>query len=811
MHQIKVASVVGSPLENSWSQLVFSPDRRLVCTLGIKGSNAKNIGFEFAQQLENQEDLSAAAVHNFILDLLKKARELEVSLNLALLGFIQSKQDNNQPKATLAAYQGQILLKRENRVGIILKSESEINIIEGSLKQGDEFFLGTAQTEQLEQSIKQLFKTGLSPDALASNLNQKVQMLVNSSLLASAIVKIEEVEYPKIKPQIEELKVSKALMYQQNSYPSEEPNLDEVDDTLTHQTNEKLTSKKKNEKNKLDEKLESSTKASQENFNQQNLMVHDELKYNRKDETQVESSNQDEAEHKKFEGGDFLEDETKEIKIRISLDPLKQISGLGIEKLRILFSQIGKMVKKGATQLKARANNIAKQKQLNSSGYNNGGDLLNTKTENSPLIQPSANLGTTPKQATRFSKIIKQLPKPVKILNLINPTKIFSKSTEVYLGKTSKIKKGKIAVIISVILLIILAVNFVSASISSQKQQIQQELEPAQELLHQAKLLEDENILQARDMAAQAIETALATQKELGNPRLTRREFDEFIESAQSYFNEIDGQVEVSQLEIFLDLREVFPNFITSATTSNTRYLFFIDRQQNQLIALRISDRQAYRMYLEEELEISDFTASPNELFILNSGIYTLSLNEINNSEELDWSEDLTLIKEEGDSDRESIFIDYYEGFLYVFNPVRRNIFRYIVRDNELSDPIGWITNSQGIEFASITSLTIDGQVWLTSNNGDIFRLERGVPLEFEIRGLDDLSGSSISIHTNQDSENLYILESAKNRLVILTKSGEFIRQIVSPSLAATTHIEVNEEIGKAFVVSGSIVYEIAL
>ena len=129
MHQIKVASVVGSPLENSWSQLVFSPNYQLICALGVKGNNAKNIGFDLAQLLESQKDLSATAVHNLILDLLKKARELDVSPSLALIGFPQIKQGDIQPKTTLATYQGQILLKRHNKIGTILHSNKEINIV----------------------------------------------------------------------------------------------------------------------------------------------------------------------------------------------------------------------------------------------------------------------------------------------------------------------------------------------------------------------------------------------------------------------------------------------------------------------------------------------------------------------------------------------------------------------------------------------------------------------------------------------------------------------------------------------------------
>ena len=70
---------------------------------------------------------------------------------------------------------------------------------------------------------------------------------------------------------------------------------------------------------------------------------------------------------------------------------------------------------------------------------------------------------------------------------------------------------------------------------------------------------------------------------------------------------------------------------------------------------------------------------------------------------------------------------------------------------------------------------------------------------------------SPLVIFSKEGFENIYILESDNNRLVVLTDEGEFLKEIKSASLASASNLIVSEEIKKAFAISGSIVYEIGL
>jgi len=71
--------------------------------------------------------------------------------------------------------------------------------------------------------------------------------------------------------------------------------------------------------------------------------------------------------------------------------------------------------------------------------------------------------------------------------------------------------------------------------------------------------------------------------------------------------------------------------------------------------------------------------------------------------------------------------------------------------------------------------------------------------------------GSAITLFTKEDYEYLYVLEPTGNRLVMITKEGEFYKEVKSESLASTTRIIVDEENKKAYAISGAEVFEVGL
>jgi len=76
---------------------------------------------------------------------------------------------------------------------------------------------------------------------------------------------------------------------------------------------------------------------------------------------------------------------------------------------------------------------------------------------------------------------------------------------------------------------------------------------------------------------------------------------------------------------------------------------------------------------------------------------------------------------------------------------------------------------------------------------------------------LSDPFNSSVDIFSEEDFQNIYVLESAQNRVVVLTPEGEFVREFRSGSLASTSSLLVSEDEQTAYAVGGSEIFELSL
>jgi hypothetical protein len=168
-------------------------------------------------------------------------------------------------------------------------------------------------------------------------------------------------------------------------------------------------------------------------------------------------------------------------------------------------------------------------------------------------------------------------------------------------------------------------------------------------------------------------------------------------------------------------------------------------------------------------------------------------------------------IKQTGESDREANQLESFGPYLYLINKNKRNIYRYYYHNDQLSEPIGWLIDKQGLSFEQINDLAVDGDLWLTTKSGQIMNFSKGSQVDFQIKGLGSLPNSPLTLSTNEQIDRLAVLEKQNKRLLILTKDGQLINEIKSNELSGVSSITFNSNGQKIYALSGSIIYEITL
>ena len=114
-------------------------------------------------------------------------------------------------------------------------------------------------------------------------------------------------------------------------------------------------------------------------------------------------------------------------------------------------------------------------------------------------------------------------------------------------------------------------------------------------------------------------------------------------------------------------------------------------------------------------------------------------------------------------------------------------------------------------DLSKAVSMAIDGSVWILGNDGTIVEYTRAKQDTFTVTGLSTPLSSPTQIVTSSDDANIYVLDNGNSRLVEIKKDGTFVAQFYNPQLKNATQLDVLEKDGKAYVLIGSDIYELAI
>lgn len=724
MYRVDVTPVLGLPQFSGWSQVVTNQDNadsnqknHLICALAVAGEHAGNTGRNLASQVKEAKPDSATSFHQFLSDLEDQAQKMDLELTLAAGLFSKN-------KMILGAIGGSVLLKRETKIGILLRSDQEIEILEGKHLATDILVLATRQADHFFNEIEQKFLRGFGFDSVISSIIPGLHDLKDSSLSSLAFISGGK----KIEPQHD-----KDLEKPEKIVATDHKKIEALVD-IPPALKLRGAGKKR------------TTEATVDDLSPEEPVL---------------------AQLGQIQSTDQVE-ETETILKKIISSFKRLISGLWrwlrVFNWRGFFRKIKSFLIKIGQLTKNLVKNIVKF-----------GRRLSARD------------------------IYLKSRSPRQLLRIVLPTGIL-------------------------VLLLIGGMGFKFYQVRQQEKQAAAILEPYQNRLADARQqLQTEPVIARKEVNEIAQEL-----EELGldyeDQRRIQNLIVEELNRARSLAEEISGQEQIDQLEIFYDLRVVDENFISSAVDSINQKAAFLDVGNQTILAINLENKQTERLILGQLNSIKDLELDETNLTLLNGGIYQtsfsdndlLGVNGVDEANTNDSAEAATQnptfseIIAEGDSNRSATLLETYSSYIYVLNPEKRDIYRYSRQETGYSDPIGWVSGAVSFDYDQVSSWAIDGEIWVATREGEIHRLAAGSEQDFSITGLTDPFTASLLIFTNENLNNLYVLEPDQNRLVVLSKDGQFLQEIKSASLASTTDLFVSDST-RVFAISGSIIYEINL
>jgi hypothetical protein len=150
-----------------------------------------------------------------------------------------------------------------------------------------------------------------------------------------------------------------------------------------------------------------------------------------------------------------------------------------------------------------------------------------------------------------------------------------------------------------------------------------------------------------------------------------------------------------------------------------------------------------------------------------------------------------------------------YADNLYLLDRASGSIYKQVGNGDSFNAGSVWL-NDQAL-LATAQDFTIDGNIWLINDQGEIVKLFKGQRQTFDYQRPSPLFGSGSSIMTTAKSPYLYILDPANKRVAIIDKTGNIKDQYTSPKFDNLKSFAVDSQEKIIYLLNGSTIYQLAV
>lgn len=348
---------------------------------------------------------------------------------------------------------------------------------------------------------------------------------------------------------------------------------------------------------------------------------------------------------------------------------------------------------------------------------------------------------------------------------------------------------------------LVIVVGFLGGLVWYRSWNVQKEYQnvvvPLEELV--AEVQQDQDKFSQRNKAESALERISATRLSYS---ANRRKLVALQEQTQRIFNEVSGQKSIVNLPVFYDFRLISPEFLATKVSRERNRAFFLDSNRQQVISLDLNSKQNETIPLQGVENPLDITIIGSRLFFLHSsGVISTTLGGADAQTAVGFDEDV---------ENPSHLSSFGEN-VYVLDRGAQQIWRADASASDAS-PSGWVRSAAGIDFSSISSMAINGSIWLGSTDGEVYKLSLGTREGFQFVGLPEPFTSSVLVAANDEGEKLVVVEPSQQRMVVFEKeTGEYLQQVTSEQIGAVTDVILNEDESLVFLLAGSVVYRIEI
>jgi hypothetical protein len=348
-------------------------------------------------------------------------------------------------------------------------------------------------------------------------------------------------------------------------------------------------------------------------------------------------------------------------------------------------------------------------------------------------------------------------------------------------------RKTKAYVLLAIIILSLgLLGNLYFKSLQDNKADAKTLVQEAQEQYQEAESLQTLNAQKARELLTNAQEKIASAKKEDKNLKTEdlEKQIDDLLATLRREYR-------YAQLPLFYDLSPVRSGVEIASLASSGENLLAYDRS-GSLILLDLQEKKASVVVQDSRIIGGQkMVVSGGVAFIMKDGV--LLRYDLGKSEFLP---DLTT----GKADDFSVYNGNY--YALVQGEVRRALFT----DSGLSPTVKYTT--QELDLSDSPLLSVDGFVWVVTE-GSVLKFSRGERQDFSLNGLEKAFSEPTNVFSDETTANLYLLDRANQRVLVIEKTGSYLSQSISPQVGEGTGLLADEAKNRLYITDKTKIYQV--
>ncbi len=361
---------------------------------------------------------------------------------------------------------------------------------------------------------------------------------------------------------------------------------------------------------------------------------------------------------------------------------------------------------------------------------------------------------------------------------------------------TENYKKRKVSALAGLLLLLILSISIFfgikQKKHIEQKSNYENELTLAKHDLEESQNLATLNPERSRELFLQSKGKVLG----LSDSGVKDPELENLKRSIEEIQATVLGEFEIES-ESFIDLGLLSDGLSGTDLVLTGGFLYVLDNNSKKLAKITIENKRSEVIAGPSKLEdVSDFAAYLDNIYISGkSGIFDITSDKkkiINNPSQ------------------DSIIPFAYASNIYSLDKTQSKIRRYSAGIDKFSDGKEWLSSDVTLDLSSAKEMMIDGNIWVLTERGEIYKFTSGNLQKFKLPS-DFKDLKTDYLFTGDEVEHLYLLDKTGERIIVLTKDGEYKAQYKSEEIKNALKFVVSEKENKIILLNGNKLFSIEL